>query len=60
MHAAIHLYDFGLIIIDPFVKLHALNENANAEIDYVCRVLAGLAMQRNVAIDRNAGLTCGQ
>lgn len=51
LHSAIFHYKFGLIIIDPFIKLHALNENSNAEIDFICRVLGTLAMQYRVAID---------
>lgn len=48
---AIFTYKFGLVVIDPFIKLHALNENSNVEIDFLCRVLASLAMQAQVAID---------
>jgi hypothetical protein len=51
LNSAIFHYDFGLVIIDPFIKLHALNENSNAEIDFLCRVLSTLAMQYHVAID---------
>ncbi len=51
LSAALHLYRFGLVVIDPFVKLHALNENSNPEIDYVCRVLTNLATQYHCAID---------
>jgi hypothetical protein len=51
LHSAIFHYDFGLVIIDPFIKLHALNENSNPEIDFICRILATLAMQSHVAID---------
>jgi hypothetical protein len=51
LSSAIYLYKFGLVVIDPFIKLHALNENSNAEIDFICRVLASVAMQYHVAID---------
>jgi len=51
LSAALRFYKFGLVVIDPFVKLHSLNENSNSEIDYVCRVLATLAGQHHCAID---------
>jgi hypothetical protein len=31
------------VILDPFVKLHALEENDNAAMDFVCDLLAKLA-----------------
>jgi hypothetical protein len=51
LSAALFQYRFGLVVIDPFVKLHGANENSNPEIDYVCRVLAQLAAQYHCAID---------
>lgn len=51
LSAALYQYQFGCVVIDPFVKLHGLNENSNAEIDYVCRVLSGLATQYHCAVD---------
>jgi hypothetical protein len=51
LSAALRFYEFGLVVIDPFVKLHSLNENSNSEIDYVCRVLSTLAGQYHCAID---------
>lgn len=51
LSAALFQYRFGLVVIDPFVKLHGANENSNPEIDYVCRVLARLATQYHCAID---------
>jgi hypothetical protein len=51
LQTALRDYQFGLVVIDPFVKLHSLNENSNPEIDYVCRVLSTLAGQYHCAID---------
>lgn len=51
LHRAILTYSIQLVVIDPFVKLHSLNENSNQEIDFVCRVLVSLAMQYGIAID---------
>jgi RecA-family ATPase len=40
-----------LIVLDPFVKLHALEENDNGAMDFVCDLLATLAIEYDVAID---------
>ena len=43
-----------LIILDPFVKLHSLNENDNPDMDFVCSRLAKIAQEYNIAIDSPA------
>jgi DNA polymerase len=43
-----------LVILDPFVKLHALNENDNPDMDFVCSRLVKLAQDYNIAIDSPA------
>jgi AAA domain len=37
--------------IDPFVKSHSVEENANSEIDDVVQVLTDLATKHNIAVD---------
>jgi hypothetical protein len=43
-----------LVILDPFVKLHALDENDNPDMDFVCSRLVKLAQEYNIAIDSPA------
>ena len=40
-----------LVVLDPFVKLHALEENDNGAMDFVCDLLATLAIEFDIAID---------
>jgi hypothetical protein len=40
-----------LLALDPFVKLHALEENDNGAMDYVCDLLVKLAIEFNIAVD---------
>ena len=42
------------VILDPFVKLHALDENDNPDMDFVCSQLVKLAQEYNIAIDSPA------
>jgi AAA domain-containing protein len=42
---------FDLVALDPFIKLHALEENDNGAMDYVCDLLAKIAIDRNIAVD---------
>jgi hypothetical protein len=44
-------HDAGLVIIDPLVKSHSLDENANAHLDYVAGILADIAAEHDIAID---------
>jgi hypothetical protein len=49
---AIDDHGIGLVLIDPFVKAHAVDdENNNSAIDAVCCLLTGLAIDMNIAID---------
>ena len=36
LRKAIARYRADFVILDPFVKLHGLNENDNADMDFVC------------------------
>jgi hypothetical protein len=40
-----------LVSLDPFVKLHGLEENDSGDMDFVCDLLARLAVEFNVAVD---------
>lgn len=40
-----------LIVIDPFVKSHALEENDNAAMDFVAELLTRLAIEYDIAVD---------
>jgi hypothetical protein len=40
-----------IIALDPFVKLHELEENDNGAMDFVCDLLAQLAIEFNIAVD---------
>ncbi len=43
--------EIDLVIFDPFIKLHALEENSNSALDFVCTILVTLATDFNVAVD---------
>jgi DNA polymerase I-like protein with 3'-5' exonuclease and polymerase domains len=49
-----------LVILDPFVKLHALDENKNPDMDFVCSQLIKLAQDYNIAVDSPAHTRKGQ
>jgi hypothetical protein len=40
-----------IIGLDPFVKLHALEENDNGAMDFVCDLLTRLAIEYDIAVD---------
>lgn len=40
-----------LLGLDPFVKLHLLEENDNGAMDFVCGLLVKLAIEFNIAVD---------
>jgi hypothetical protein len=42
---------YGLVALDPFIKVHVLGENDNGAMDYVCDLLTKIAIDLNVAID---------
>jgi len=43
-----------LLVLDPFVKLHGLAENDNADMDFVCEQLIAIAQDCNIAVDSPA------
>jgi len=51
LRRAIEHYRPDLLGLDPFVKLHALEENDNSAMDFVCDVLTTLAMEYDIAVD---------
>jgi hypothetical protein len=40
-----------LISLDPFVKTHSLEENSSGDMDFVCDLLARMAVSFNIAVD---------
>jgi hypothetical protein len=40
-----------IVCLDPYVKTHALEENDNNAMDFVCELLASLADDYNIAVD---------
>jgi RecA-family ATPase len=40
-----------LISLDPFVKTHSLEENDSGDMDFVCDLLAQIAVEFNIAVD---------
>jgi RecA-family ATPase len=51
LRAAIERRKPDLIALDPFIKIHGLEENDNAAIDFVCDLLAKMAIEYDIAID---------
>jgi hypothetical protein len=51
LRRAIEHYRPDLLGLDPFVKLHALEENDNSAMDFVCDLLTMLAMEYDIAVD---------
>jgi hypothetical protein len=47
----IETHKLDLVILDPFVKLHSVEENKNSVIDDVAQVLTDLAAKYNIAVD---------
>jgi hypothetical protein len=41
----------SLISLDPFVKTHALDENTSGDMDFVCSLLADIAVEYSIAVD---------
>jgi hypothetical protein len=60
LRQAIGRRDYGLVVLDPFVKLHALNENDNPDMDFVCSALIKIAQDCNIAVDAPAHTHKGQ
>jgi hypothetical protein len=51
LRAAIERRRPDLVVLDPYVKLHALEENDNGAMDFVCDLLVSLAIEYDIAID---------
>jgi AAA domain len=51
LRAAIERRRPDLLGLDPFVKLHALEENDNGAMDFVCDLLVKLAIEYDIAVD---------
>jgi hypothetical protein len=61
---AVERYKPDVLLIDPFIKSHGLQENDNEAMDFVCDLLAQLAIKLNIAVDilhhtRKGGMTAG-
>jgi hypothetical protein len=51
VRAAIERCNPDIISLDPFIKSHCLEENDNVDMDFVCDLLAQIAVEYNIAID---------
>jgi hypothetical protein len=60
LRRAIERRQSDVVVLDPFVKLHALDENKNPDMDFVCSQLIKLAQDYNAAIDSPAHTRKGQ
>lgn len=40
-----------IVSLDPFIKTHSLEENHSGDMDFVCDLLARLAVEYNIAVD---------
>ena len=52
--------EYGLVILDPFVRIHTLQENANDQMDFVADLLTSLAHELNIAVDAPAHVHKGK
>ena len=60
IEATIVARKIDLVILDPFVKSHAVEENQNSIIDDVAQILTDLATKHNIAIDVPHHVSKGQ
>src|SRR5262249_23124123 len=51
IEAAITRNGIGLVILDPLIKAHSLDENRNVEMDAVVQLLTNLAAKLDIALD---------
>jgi hypothetical protein len=51
LRATIINRQIDLVILDPFIKTHRLDENNNAAVDQVATLLAEIAIEHNCAVD---------
>lgn len=51
LEACIARRKIDLVMLDPFVKAHGIEENNNTGMDHVIRLLADMAQKYNIAVD---------
>jgi hypothetical protein len=51
IEAAAAEHDIGLVIIDPLVKAHAVNENDNGQMDALAQLLTDMAARLGIGVD---------
>ena len=51
IRARIAARKFDLVVLDPFIKIHAMEENDNTAMDFVCDLLIRVAVECNIAVD---------
>ncbi len=51
LRATIRRDHIDVIILDPFVKTHSVEENDNSRMDEVIQILTDLAVEENIAVD---------
>jgi RecA-family ATPase len=56
IRAAIKRFNPDIVSLDPFIKTHALEENSVGDMDFVCDLLAKMAVEYNIAVE--APTTC--
>jgi hypothetical protein len=60
LEAAIVAHKIDLVMLDPFVKSHSVEENLNSAIDDVVQILTDLATKHNIAVDAPHHVRKGQ
>jgi hypothetical protein len=60
LEAAIIAHKIDLVMLDPFVKSHSVEENLNSAIDDVAQILTDLATKHNIAVDAPHHVRKGQ
>ena len=51
LEQVIDTHKIDVVSLDPFIKAHGLEENSNGAIDYVCTLLAKMAIEKKCAFD---------
>jgi len=60
LETAIVAHKIDLVMLDPFVKTHSIEENLNSAIDDVAQILTDLATKHNIAVDAPHHVRKGQ
>jgi hypothetical protein len=60
IEAAVIAHNIDLVILDPFVKTHSVEENLNSAIDNVAQQITDLATKYNIAVDAPHHVSKGQ